>query len=241
MQCRGLTSPARPEYEKHSVAGFAVVDVAVVQGGGPVEAGGGDHALFEIAEQAAEDLPAVGAAELQITLEVHAHDAVGVDACGFEVVMIQLFRLHHREELLAGHFDEFHDLFFRAMRVPDQDGRAICYLRASLVFLPLTVNSSFSSRASQPTAARIRSAGASISFLIVASVASPFSLSSSQTAPAVAPIWTAPRAVAALDASPFVDDFEAGAFLADFVGFSATGDGVAAEADFFLAMVGLQF
>jgi len=77
--------------DKDLVAGFAVVDVAVVQGGGPVEAGGGDDALLEIAEQAAEDLPAVGAAEFQIALEVHADDAVGVNARGFEVFVVQLF------------------------------------------------------------------------------------------------------------------------------------------------------
>lgn len=65
-------------------------------------------AMLKVAEQAAEDLPAIGAAELKIALQIDADDAVGMNARGFEFVAIKFIRQHDREELLAGQFDESH-------------------------------------------------------------------------------------------------------------------------------------
>lgn len=103
--------------------GFALVG-AVREGRAVVEARLFLDAMLEVAQESAEDLPAIGAAEFEVPLQVYTDDTVGMHAGSFEFVAVEFIWQHHGEELLASQFDEFHEghRSLRKMQVPRPHG-----------------------------------------------------------------------------------------------------------------------
>src|SRR3954451_24284566 len=95
----------------------------------PIEPGFTADALVEFAQQAADDIPAAGAADFDITLSVHAHDGLVLNAGGGEVIVVQLIVGDDFFECCTGHFDERHlqlpvgALWRFRIRLPDSNAR----------------------------------------------------------------------------------------------------------------------
>src|SRR5688500_17495739 len=75
---------------------------------GPVEAGFLFEALLVVAEQAADHVPAVGAADLDIPLPVDANNRVIAHAGRIEIARVQLVLGDQALEGQASHLDKLH-------------------------------------------------------------------------------------------------------------------------------------
>src|SRR4051812_22648701 len=78
----------------------------------PVEAGLFLDSQLIVAEQAADDVPAVGAANLDVPLLVDADHGIREDPRARQVLHVQLILLDELPQQLAGHLDESHGLVF---------------------------------------------------------------------------------------------------------------------------------
>lgn len=74
---------------------------------GPVEAGLASDTNGEIAEHAADHIPAIGAAQLNIALLVDPHHALVVDAKLVQGIDLNFLLVDDPQQCLARHFNEF--------------------------------------------------------------------------------------------------------------------------------------